>query len=175
MKIIFQNHILLPGLLMALSGMSLTHCGNKKSQINMYVTAKSGLLIRADSNTNASKLGLAPYGSQVHALEQSNRIMSIQGKTGHWTKVKFADTTGWSFGGFLAANPPPAMGEKTKMSKAMIYCSKWDSCQTKCYENRNKSLDSSDKIDTAANSCYEECTRMVGGEDFVEMNCNSGC
>ncbi len=81
-------------------------CGDGGSGISMYVTAKSGLLIRADANTNASKLGLAPYGARVEVLEQSDQTMTIGGKTGHWTRVNYEGTEGWSFGGFLSATPP---------------------------------------------------------------------
>lgn len=102
------------GLLLALAIAGLSYCGGDGAGINMYVTANSGLLIRADANTNASKLGLAPYGAKVAVLEQAEETMTIGGKTGHWTKVVYEDPNdgaieGWSFGGYLSATPP---GEK---------------------------------------------------------------
>lgn len=95
----------------ALAGMMagisiLVACGDGGSGISMYVTAKSGLLVRADSNTNASKLGLVPLGKKVEVLEQSDKTMTIDGKTGHWTRIRYNEIEGWSFGGFLSATPP---------------------------------------------------------------------
>lgn len=102
----------------ALSMTATIACGDGGSGIGMYVTAKSGLLIRADANTNASKLGLAPYGSRVEVLEQSEETMTIGGKTGHWTRVNFEGTEGWSFGGYLSATPPEAESTSGGLSEA---------------------------------------------------------
>lgn len=59
------------------------NCGDDSgSGITMYVTANSGLLIRAEATTNSEKLGLVPYGEKVNVIEQSEKTMTISGKTG---------------------------------------------------------------------------------------------
>lgn len=106
---------------------AMAACGgdDSGSGIKMYVIAGSGLLIRADPDTNSSRLGLVPYGKQVEVLGQSEKRMTIGGKSGHWTKISYENKTGWSFGGYLSATPPAA---KKKLSK----CDRLEICLSKC-------------------------------------------
>ena len=150
-------------------------CENKiKFPRTLYVTANSGLLIRAEPSTSAKKLGLALHGSQVTGIEQSQKLMSIQGKTGKWTKVSFEEITGWSFGGFLSQKKPGQLGGNTERSNQAIRCESWDKCQNSCYENRNQSKDA-DGGDEMMYECYEKCTKRAGGTGYVEQNCDLGC
>lgn len=138
-------------------------CGEEDtgSNISMYVTANSGLLIRADSNTNASKLGLAPYGAQVKVLEQSPQTMTIGGKTGHWTKVDFNGIQGWSFGGYLSATPPgPKQTQPANNGKPD--CDGFRNCVISCADTEYE-YDPADPDGTArATDCDASCTNRYG-------------
>lgn len=68
----------------------------------MLATARSGLVLRAEATTSSAKLGLIPYGDTVEKIETTGQTTTIGGKSGKWTRVRYNDTTGWVFGGFLA-------------------------------------------------------------------------
>ncbi|MCB1173111.1 MAG: SH3 domain-containing protein [Leptospiraceae bacterium] len=142
--------------------------------MDVYVTAPSGLLIRSEPATSARKVGLAPHGSKLTALDQSDTTMLIQGKTGKWTRVVFEDSAGWSFGGFLSARKPAAIGQQAQNTNMIIRCENWDQCQTKCYENQGQIMENGEP-DPAVYDCYDACTRKAGGREYVDANCNLGC
>ncbi|MCB1173741.1 MAG: SH3 domain-containing protein [Leptospiraceae bacterium] len=114
-------------ILFALSALVYVHCGDDTpdNSIHMYVTARSGLVIRADSSTNADKLGLVPFGTKVKVLEQSDKLLTVSGKQGHWTRIEYDGQVGWSFGGFLSATPPAA-------EQKMSLCEQFAACDAKC-------------------------------------------
>lgn len=135
----------------------------------MYVTANSGLLIRADSNTNASKLGLAPYGAKVSVLEQSPKTMTIGGKTGHWTRIDFNGLQGWAFGGYLSATPPgPKQAAKPADTRTLAQrCSDLESCEYDCFLEFNETNPGQEV------QCYRQC-RVKHGDLDMGADCNIG-
>ncbi len=69
----------------------------------LYVTAASGLRLRAEPNTQAARLALVPVNEPVLVLERSPQKTSIDGVEAPWIKVRYGDVSGWVFGGYLAA------------------------------------------------------------------------
>ncbi len=86
----------------------------------MYVTAKSGLNLRAKPSASAKKTGALPAGSRVTVLRRMPNAVTIGGKSGHWTKVKGIGGTGWAFGAYLTskktATPAAAPGSPGNLS-----------------------------------------------------------
>ncbi|MEM7183366.1 MAG: SH3 domain-containing protein [Spirochaetota bacterium] len=82
----------------------------KKSKY-LWVTAKGGLRVRESAGLRGKKVGLLEEGDKVKFLEEQGESKTISGTTGKWTKVEYREykkygstkTTGWVFGGFLAA------------------------------------------------------------------------
>ena len=86
----------------------LVYCSEEKSdnRILMYGGAPSGLIIREKPSTDGVRKGIIPFGMQVEVLEQQEQNMTIQGKSGRWSRIRYQGTEGWVFGGFLLANAP---------------------------------------------------------------------
>lgn len=70
-----------------------------------YVQAQGGLRMRAEPNPDAAQIGLIPNGAQVTLHEESGDVGTIGGRSGRWTRVGYADQSGWVFGGFLTTEP----------------------------------------------------------------------
>ncbi len=66
-----------------------------------YVGAKSGLMMREKPDVKGKAISLISIGEEVLLLEEKPEKISIAGKTGKWSKIKWKDKTGWAFGGFL--------------------------------------------------------------------------
>lgn len=82
-------------------------CKEEKTEtITLYGGAPSGLIIRNKPDTSGDRVGIIPLGTAVQVLEQKEPAVTIQGKSGRWTRVKLDKVEGWVFGGFLLANPP---------------------------------------------------------------------
>ena len=138
--------LLLPALIFACGG------GEEQPILTMYANAKSGLLVRADSNTNASKLGLIPYGEQVDVFEQSEHTQTIDGKAAHWMRVEYKGQAGWVYGGYLSPNPPPKLQTVNK-------CEEVDACYAKC-EGDYPNPDSAEY-----QTCHEGCREVLDPND----------
>lgn len=72
-----------------------------------YVSAKSGLVLRATASPTAAQLVLIPYGNKLVPQAWGAQAV-IGGVKGKWCQVEVRDqdgkmTTGWVFGGFLSA------------------------------------------------------------------------
>lgn len=63
------------------------------------VTAPSGLTLRPGINT--ARLDAIPFGEEVFACSNTSVTETIEGKTGVWIKVTWADKPGYVFSGFL--------------------------------------------------------------------------
>jgi hypothetical protein len=85
----------------------------------LYVTARSGLSLRAYSNLKSDKLARMPYGTKVKVLTQEpNATMTIGGIN----EVEFNHKQGFAFNGYLSKYFPPerdisAKGYATELSK----------------------------------------------------------
>ncbi|MEQ8352696.1 MAG: SH3 domain-containing protein [Leptospiraceae bacterium] len=118
-------------LLMAAAIMlSLTvSCETEDSAITLYGGAPSGLVIRSEPTTTGEKLGLLEFGEPAEVVEQKEESLTIQGKTGKWTKIRQGSVEGWVFGGFLLANPP----EQKKGQKDLPTVTSLQSGDVGCY------------------------------------------
>lgn len=87
--------------------------------ITMYGAAKSGLIIRSEATVDSAQLGLIPYGSSLTVLEQTGDTMTISGKQGRWSRIRYQGTEGWVFGGFLSANQPPKIVKEDRCARFM--------------------------------------------------------
>ena len=74
---------------------------NQGSHIWYTVIAPSGLILREGPNRNTAKLDAIPFGEEVLSCSATNFTETIEGKSGNWTKVTWADKTGYLFNGFL--------------------------------------------------------------------------
>jgi uncharacterized protein YgiM (DUF1202 family) len=75
---------------------------NTASVVMLWVDAEDGLVLRQGPGTGHEKVCVIPYGDKVELLEEQGEFLTIQGRGGKWSKVKWADKTGWVFGGFLS-------------------------------------------------------------------------
>ena len=91
-------------------------CSDEKSDngILMYGGAPSGLIIREKPSTDGVRKGIVPFGMQVEVLEQQEQNLTIQGKSGRWSRIRYQGTEGWVFGGFLLANAPAREADKAE-------------------------------------------------------------
>ena len=71
------------------------------------VSTPSGLILRAAPSRNAQKLDGIPFGEQVLGCHTTSVEETIEGKSGHWIKVSWAEKSGYLFGGFLTATTVP--------------------------------------------------------------------
>lgn len=75
---------------------------------NWYnVSAPSGLILRADPSRSAKKLDAIPFGEQVLGCRSTSVEETIEGKSGRWIKVNWAEKSGYLFGGFLTETTVP--------------------------------------------------------------------
>ena len=96
----------------------------------LYVTATSGLSLRAHSNLHSDKLARMPYGTKVKVLTQEpNPTMNVGGIKGGMNEVEFNHKKGFAFNGYLSKYFPPerdisAKGYARELSKyhpAVVY------------------------------------------------------
>lgn len=74
----------------------------------LYVTARSGLSLRAYNNLQSERLAKMPYGSRVKVLEAEGRpTMTVGGISGGMDKIAYNHKTGFAFNGYLSRYFPP--------------------------------------------------------------------
>lgn len=89
----------------------------------LYVTATSGLSLRAHGNLHSDKLARMPFGTKVKVLAQEpNTTMTVGGIKGGMNEVEFNHKKGFAFNGFLSKYFPPerdisAKGYATELNK----------------------------------------------------------
>ncbi|MGK0385565.1 MAG: hypothetical protein ACI849_000167 [Patiriisocius sp.] len=82
----------------------------------LYVTAASGLSLRAYNNLNSEKLAVMPYGTKVKIVSvEENNTMNIRGIKGGMHQVEYNNKTGFAFNGYLSELFPPERGATAKM------------------------------------------------------------
>ncbi|MCR9143005.1 MAG: SH3 domain-containing protein [bacterium] len=69
----------------------------------MFVTAKSGLRLRAEPSTSGEKIALIPPAARVEVLERSDVTLAVDGITAPWIRVRHKAFEGWVFGGYLGS------------------------------------------------------------------------
>lgn len=66
-----------------------------------YATAKNGLRMRESPNINSKIILKISHNEKVQIIEQKSDPVIFDNISGNWTKVKYNNTVGWVFGGFL--------------------------------------------------------------------------
>jgi len=73
-----------------------------------FVSAPSGLLLREGPDRSTRQLGTIPYAMDVVILEVKPGFIEIDNHHGQWKKVRYGNSTGWLFGGYLSNDVPPS-------------------------------------------------------------------
>lgn len=94
--------------------------GNSAKTKTQYVTARSGLTIRAQPGQGAKRIGALRYGTAVTVLDHSKGYRVIAGRRGRWVKIKHEGKTGWVFDGYLSLVKPEQPAAKKQDSKEAI-------------------------------------------------------
>lgn len=77
-----------------------------------YVTASSGLSLRAGSNLNSKKVLTLPYGSEVALLSSpKDTDMVVAGVKGKMLQIAYQGAQGYAFDGYLSSLAPPQIDE----------------------------------------------------------------
>ena len=130
---------------------TFTACADRESgAVSMYVSAPSGLVMRAEASKAGKKQGVIPYRTQVTVIEQSDKTMTIEGTTGHWTRVEHDGQAGWVFGGFLSATPI--------VEREVDGCAAVEDCMQACREK----FGTPDDYNGMHEGCDHECRDKVG-------------
>lgn len=90
-----------------------------------WISASSGLRMRDQPNLSGEKLDVIPYGERVNWLAEKDETVYLAGTFGKWTKVKWEETTGWVYGGFLS-NMHPDNAEFDNEVLKIFYSDKWE-------------------------------------------------
>lgn len=74
----------------------------------VYVTARSGLSLRAFNNLNSDKLAKMPYGTKVKVINaEKEATMTVAGIQGSMDEVEYNHKSGYAFNGYLSKFFPP--------------------------------------------------------------------
>lgn len=74
----------------------------------LYVTAASGLSLRAFNNLDSEKLAVMPYGTKLKIItHEPNVTMTVGGIKGGMNEVEFNHKKGFAFNGYLSKFFPP--------------------------------------------------------------------
>lgn len=81
----------------------------------LYVTAFSGLSLRAFNNLNSERLAKMPYGTKVKIVTpEKNTTMDVAGIKGGMDEIEFNHKKGFAFNGYLSKFFPPELNSKAK-------------------------------------------------------------
>ena len=79
--------------------------GCSKAQETKFVDAAGGLRMRSSPDLNGEIVAAVPNNSEVTIIEEKSEVLTIADATGKWTKIRFENSEGWVFGGFLLSKP----------------------------------------------------------------------
>lgn len=96
-----------------------------------WISASSGLRMRDAPNLSGKKLDVIPFGDRVNWLAENDATVYLAGTSGKWTKVKWEETIGWVYGGFLSNMHPDLATFKTD-DLSTFYANKWDKDLSLC-------------------------------------------
>lgn len=107
-------------ILLTLSLLSLLFTGCKEDTTSLeqkqlineprWVTSDSGLRIR-ERPVDGDTVEIIPYKGEVLLLEETGEDVTIADETGKWSRIKYGETEGWVFGGFLSKQIPQEVTE----------------------------------------------------------------
>ncbi len=73
---------------------------------HVYVDARGGLNARATPSEFAPVRELIQRGAELKPIEEQGPIISLNGRSGKWTRVRYRDQEFWVFGGLLSREHP---------------------------------------------------------------------
>lgn len=77
----------------------------------LFVTAATGLSLRAHANLQSEKLAVMPYGTRVKVITpEKNNTMKIGAINGGMDEIEFNHKKGFAFNGYLSSYFPPEKG-----------------------------------------------------------------
>ena len=115
--------------LLALLALSILSCGDspkketeqppeviaeKKPELPavLYVIAPSGLILRKSADLNSERIDKIPYGGKVDVLtNELTTTLEVANIPGAMLNIKYGDTTGYAFSGYLTQFMTPGNGE----------------------------------------------------------------
>lgn len=82
---------------------------------SMYVSAVSGLTLRAFPNLQSEKLAVMPLGTKVKIVKAEKEItMNVGGIDGAMDEVEYNNKKGFAFNGFMSKFSPPGLDASAK-------------------------------------------------------------
>src|SRR5690606_12397863 len=82
---------------------------------SMYVSAVSGLTLRAFPNLQSEKLAVMPLGTKVKILNAEGKTtMNVGGIDGAMDEVEYNNKKGFAFNGFMSRSSPPDQDASSK-------------------------------------------------------------
>ncbi|MCB1202533.1 MAG: SH3 domain-containing protein [Leptospiraceae bacterium] len=83
------------------SASSIHEVNTGSSAKTMFISAEGGLRMRDKPSVDGNRIVTIPDKSEVQFIEEKGDLISISGKNGKWSKIKWNQYEGWVFGGFL--------------------------------------------------------------------------
>ncbi len=77
------------------------------------IDAKSGMKMRENAGTSFKQIGYIPHFSEIEILDQDGPEETIYDIKSKWFKVKYQETTGWVFGGYVKITGTPKVKTAT--------------------------------------------------------------
>ncbi len=71
----------------------------------MWAAGEDGLWMRTEPDSDSETIVRIPYSTKVTALTTTGGKLTINGKGGKWTLVRWNNQKGWVFGGYLSNYP----------------------------------------------------------------------
>ncbi len=65
------------------------------------VSEKEGLKIREKADKSSKQTGFIPFQEKVTIIEENGPAETLYGIKSRWMRIKYKNTTGWAFGGFI--------------------------------------------------------------------------
>ena len=89
-----------------------TEATKPESPSKLYVIAPSGLILRERANLDSKRIDKLPYGSAVKVIsDQTDNSLEVANIPGSMLNVKYKDTSGYAYSGYLVKFPTPKRGE----------------------------------------------------------------
>lgn len=74
---------------------------------SLYVLARNGLRMRKEANLISEKMEVVPYGTQVQAITNDSKAITVGAMKGNMVKVIHGKDQGYMFDGYLTSIPVP--------------------------------------------------------------------
>lgn len=136
----------------------LAHTGstNVGTSQKLYVTASSGLSLRAGSNLNSTKVLTMPYGAQLEFLSSpKDTEMVVAGIEGKMLKVTYQGAQGYAFDGYISALSPPQDHENIEAYAQRIHRDQDPAAMTKTANKKGENYGMTTSIEIPSKNWSE--------------------